>query len=142
MADRSNLHKLAPHIAPAVSDARAILFTLRRMAAYGLRDAFAAHAMIGAFGLNFRCPLALLRALLADMAATATGAITVAPCCYPRMTTDERNILGAIAAAGERPDDAARLLADTLGADCNERVCAIARALGDCLTDMGRPLRI
>ena len=64
-----------PHLIPAYADLRLLLFVFRRMGAHGLNDAHAANALLHAFGTAFRRPLMLLRAMMADVAGTATGPI-------------------------------------------------------------------
>ena len=75
-----------PHPLPAVAGARLLLIAIRRMGAHGLTDAHVAQSFLAAFGKGFRRPLLLARSFMADLAATATTTIAIAPCCCARMT--------------------------------------------------------
>lgn len=130
--------KLLPHALPEDRDTRIVLFALRRMAIEGLRDARAAQAFFLHFGLGYRRPLVLLRALLVEMAHEARGHITIAPCCAPRMTTDEKAILGLLAC----PETGRAALAGTLGRADAIRTLDLGRALTDALVSYGRPVRL
>ena len=88
--------QILPHAMPACPNSRLALFAVRRMGAHGLLDALAAHAMVSGFGEGFRRPLVLMRALMADVATSATGSIAIAPCCCSRMTTAEAALLTII----------------------------------------------
>src|ERR1700761_128514 len=90
---------LVPHAAPASPYRRLLLFAIRRMAAGGIADAHAAHAIFTGFGLGYRRPLVLLRALMAELSRVSTAKLTVAPCCCARMTRDEAMLLDLIAEA-------------------------------------------
>lgn len=138
MNDASKLPTLLPHRLPSQGDARQLLFALRRMAVHGIDDAFATHSMLTAFGMRYRQPLVLLRALLVEMAREAKGNVVVAPCCAPRMTADEHNILVAIA----DPDKAQARLADTLGTELCTRTVDTAHTLSVALDAMGRRLSL
>src|SRR5205809_5683618 len=82
---------------------RILLFSIRRMGAAGLNDAHATHALFTAFGLAYRRPLILVRALMAELSRVARRPIRLAPCCSLRLTYDEANLLTAIGSATERP---------------------------------------
>ncbi|MCA1749344.1 MAG: DUF6628 family protein [Parasphingopyxis sp.] len=129
---------LLPHCLPGNADARILLFAMRRMAICGLRDAHAAQAFFLHFGLGYRRPLVLLRALLVEMAHEARGSITIAPCCAPRMSADERAILGLLAS----PETGRAALASTLGRADAIRTLDLGRALTDALASAGRPVRL
>lgn len=129
-----------PHLLPACENARIAVFALRRIGAHGLADARAAHALFIAFGESFRRPLTLLRAFMADVAATATLPVAIAPCCCPRMTAAEDALLTALARAEIRPDSAALLLADLLGVRRADGVLAAATAVAAAFADEGRPI--
>jgi hypothetical protein len=129
-----------PHILPECENARVALFALRRIGGHGLADARAAHALFTAFGENFRRPLTLLRAFMADVAATATLPISIAPCCCARMTAAEDALLTALARAETGPDSAALLLADLLGVRRADGVLASATAVAAAFADEGRPI--
>ena len=80
---------LLPHAAPASPYRRLLLFAIRRMAAGGIADAHAAHALFTGFGIGYRRPLILLRALMAEVSRVSTTRLSVAPCCCVRMTRDD-----------------------------------------------------
>ena len=130
--------KLLPHALPADPHAQIVLFALRRMAICGLRDARAAQAFFLHFGVGYRRPLVLLRALVTEIAHEARGSVTVAPCCMPRMTNDERAILGMIAC----PETGRAALADALGRADAIRTLDLGRALTEALVSAGRPVRL
>ena len=126
--------RLVAPLPSALAD-RVLLFAMRRMAAAGLDDAHAANAMLGRFGLGYRRPLVLLRALMAELARASTRSITVAPCCCLKVTGDEQTLLRAIAAQDSRA--AYALLTALLGTpDCLGAVTT-AEAVGQALRDLG-----
>lgn len=130
--------KLLPHPMPDDPDTRILLFAMRRMAICGLRDARASQAIFLTFGLGYRRPLVLLRTLMLEMAREARGNITVAPCCAPRMTSDERAILGLLAS----PETGRAAFASTLGRPDAIRTLDLGRALTEALVSKGRPVRL
>lgn len=131
---------LLPHPAPMAGSARLLLFAIRRVAAHGLDDAHAAHAMLCGFGMSFRRPLVLLRALMAEASRVSSRRILIAPCCCPRMTDAEATLLAAIATADGDIHGAHGLLAAMLGvSDCLGTLSS-AQALGQAFTDLGKPL--
>jgi hypothetical protein len=129
-----------PHALPACANARLALFALRRIGANGLADAGAAHAMFTAFGEGFRRPLILLRALMADIAASAGGTIAIAPCCCSRMTTAEAALLTVLSRVETAPEAARLLMADLLGQRRVDGVLASAAAVAAAFADEGRPV--
>ena len=129
-----------PHSMPACANARIALFAMRRMGAHGLADARAAHALFTAFGRDFRRPLTLMRALMADVAAIATGTIAIAPCCCARMTPAEEALLTVLARAETRPALSLLMLADLLGTARVDGVLASATAVAVAFADAGRPV--
>lgn len=129
-----------PHMLPECENARVALFALRRIGGFGLTDARAGHALFSAFGKGFRRPLTLLRAFMADVAATAALPIAIAPCCCARMTAAEGALLTALARAETRPDSAALLLGDLLGVRRADGVLASATAVAAAFADEGRPI--
>lgn len=131
-----------PHMLPACENARIALFAMRRMGANGLADARAAHALFTAFGQSFRRPLVLLRALMADIAATASGTIAIAPCCCARMTPAEAALLTILTRIEYAPDTARLLMADLLGVRRVDGVLASAAAVAAAFADEGRPVAI
>ena len=141
MTDQSTLATQAlPYALPACPNARIALFAMRRIGAHGLSDARAAHALFTAFGEAFRRPLTLLRALMADMAATSTGAIAIAPCCCARMTHAEAALATILSRVEIAPESARLLLADLLGNRHVDGVLASAAAVAMAFADEGRPI--
>lgn len=135
---------LLPHAAPLAPGRRLLLFAIRRMATAGLRDAFAAHALFTAFGLSYRRPLLLIRAMMAELSAVSRRSIAVAPCCCPRMTADEGMLIGLV--TGEEPQTIAcdRLLGRRGGSSVASAADAIALAFADCglpLAEGATPVR-
>jgi hypothetical protein len=116
------------------------LFAMRRMGAQGLADARAAHLLFTAFGQNFRRPLILLRALMADLAGASAGTIAIAPCCCARMTPAESAMLTILARIETAPDVARYLMADLLGIRRIDGVLASAAAVAMAFADEGRPV--
>jgi hypothetical protein len=129
-----------PHALPGCPNARIALFAMRRMGANGLSDARAAHALFTAFGESFRRPLVLMRALMADIAASAGGTIAIAPCCCARMTSAEAALLTVLSRVETAPDVAHLLMADLLGLREVEGVLASAAAVSMAFVDEGRPI--
>lgn len=129
-----------PHLLPACANARIALFAMRRMGAHGLADARAAHALFTAFGEGFRRPLMLMRALMADLAASSTGTIAIAPCCCARTTAAEAALLTVLARVETRSDVALLLMADLLGTPRVDGVLASAAAVAAAFADAGRPV--
>lgn len=129
-----------PHTLPACENARLVLFAIRRMGANGLADARAAHAMFTAFGERFRRPLMLVRALMADLATSAAGPISITHCCCPRMTHAERALMHVLARVELYPDNARVLLADLLGIRRVDGILASAAVVAAAFADEGRPI--
>lgn len=129
-----------PHALPGCANARVALFAMRRMGGHGLADARAAHALFTAFGLEFRRPLMLMRAMMVDIAATATGTIAIAPCCCARMTPAEAALLTVLARVEIAPAMARLLMADLLGVGRVDGVLASAAAVSAAFADAGRPV--
>lgn len=140
MTDLTTRMAILPHDRPTCVNARIALFAMRRMGANGLDDARAAHAMLSAFGQQFRRPLVLMRALMADLAAHAHEPITIAPCCCVRMTASENSLLAILARAETAPEAARLLMADLLGTRRVDGVLASAAAVAAAFADEGRPL--
>lgn len=128
------------HPAPRCPNARLALFAIRRMGSNGLADARAAQAVFGAFHGDFRRPLILLRVLMNELAETAAGTITIAPCCCCRMTSAESALLTVIARVETQPDSAHLLLSDLLGSRRVDAVLASAAAVAASFADAGRPI--
>lgn len=131
---------LLPHSLPPCENARIVLFAMRRMGAHGLADARASHTMVTAFGQSFRRPLVLLRALMADLAATSAGTIAIAPCCCARATPAEAAMLSILARIETAPETARLLMADLLGVRRVDGVLASAAAVAAAFADEGRPI--
>jgi len=129
-----------PHTLPEDPNARLLLFAFRRMGAHGLKDAHATHALMQGFGRDFRRPLMLLRAMMADVASGATCAISIAPCCCCRMTHAEHAMLTIIARAETAPDSARLLLSDLIGTRQPDGVLASITVVAQAFADAGRPI--
>ena len=140
MTDTQTAMALLPHPLPTCPNARVALFAMRRMGAQGLADARAAHLLFTAFGQNFRRPLILLRALMADLAGASAGTIAIAPCCCARMTPAESAMLTILARIETAPDVARYLMADLLGIRRIDGVLASATAVAQSFADAGRPI--
>lgn len=140
MTDAKTAVAVLPHMLPECENARIALFAMRRMGANGLADARAAHALFTAFGQGFRRPLVLLRAMMADLAANASGTIAIAPCCCARMTPAESALLTIIGRVEYAPDTARLLMADLLGVRAVDGVLASAAAVAAAFADEGRPV--
>ncbi len=131
---------LLPHTLPTCPNARIVLFAIRRMGAHGLNDARAGHTLFTAFNQDFRRPLVLLRAMMADLAGAAAGPIAIAPCCCARMTAAEAALLTVIARVETTPESARYLLSDLLGVRRVDGVLASAAAVAMAFADAGRPV--
>lgn len=141
MADSNNdIANILPSRLPTDNSQRLLLFGIRRIASAGLNDAHAASAFIGAFGLGFRRPLVLLRALMAEMSRVSNRKVIVAPCCCPRMTEAESVLIGAVTFAILDPHQAHRALTRALGVENCLGALSSAQALGQAFEDLGRPL--
>jgi len=128
------------HAAPTSPYRRLLLFAVRRMAVGGLRDAHAAHALLTGFGLGYRRPLILLRALMAEVARVSGAQLTVAPCCCPRMTRDEATLLDLIGEAPLHPHQVHEVLSALLRVDHCLGALTSAQAVATAFTDLGMPL--
>lgn len=133
---------LLPHSAPDESGARLFLLAVRRIGVGGLNDANAASLMIGAFGLSFRRPLVLVRALMAELARASHRTIMIAPSCCCRMTTAESMLLGALSRANEKPRLAHDILCRLCGIENAIGVLSSAQALAQAFADLGRPIEV
>ncbi|WP_010163938.1 DUF6628 family protein [Sphingomonas sp. PAMC 26617] len=129
-----------PHLLPEDPNARLLLFAFRRMGAHGLGDAHAAQTMIDGFGTDFRRPLTLLRAMMADLADSATCAIAIAPCCCRRMTHAEHAVLTILSRAETSPASARLLLGDLIGVRNPDGVLASVTVVAQAFADAGRPI--
>jgi len=140
MSPTAALTDTLPMLQPDDAGARLLLFGVRQMGMHGLADACAANAFVTAFGKGFQRPLVLLRALMADMAASAAGPIAIAPWCCPRMTGAEAALLGVLGRVRDNPEAAGLLLNDLLGVRDSSGILATAHALSNAFGDMGLPL--
>ena len=142
MTDTLTAQSALPHAMPGGPGARLALFAFRRLGAHGLDDAVAAQAMLTAFGQGFRRPLVLMRAMMADLAASAVAPIAIAPCCCVRTTHAEHAMLTIFARAETAPDSARLLLADLLGVRHADGVFACVMAVATAFADTGRPIEV
>lgn len=140
MTSPASLAETLPALQPEDAGARLLLFGVRQMGMHGLADACAANAFVTAFGKGFQRPLILLRALMADMAASATGPIAIAPWCCPRMTGSEAALLAVLGRVRDNPQAADLLLKDLLGVRESGSILATAHALSNAFADLGLPL--
>lgn len=140
MSDLTTTIAALPYTLPGCPNARIALFALRRMGAHGLHDARASHALFTAFGQDFRRPLVLMRALMAELAGTAAGTIAIAPCCCPRMTAAERTMLTVLTRVETAPETARLLLSDLLGVRRIDAVLASVAVVAMAFADDGRPI--
>lgn len=131
---------LLPHPLPEPAGDRLLLLAIRRMGAHGLSDAQVAQRFVAMCGHGFRRPLVLARSFMAELAATATTTIAIAPGCCARMTWAEAAILTAIGEAERRPETARLLLADVMAQRRAEAIVASAAALCAAFADVGLPI--
>ncbi|ATE63200.1 DUF6628 family protein [Rhizorhabdus dicambivorans] len=134
--------RLLPHSAPDESGARLLLLSVRRIGVGGLNDAHAASQMIGAFGLGFRRPLVLVRALMAELARASSRSIMIAPSCCCRMTMAEAMLVRAVAGANSDPRAAHDRLCRLCGIETAIGVLSSAQAVAQAFADLGRPVEI
>lgn len=131
---------LLPLAIPESRPERLLLYAIRRMAIHGLRDAHAANAMMGEFGLNHREPLLILRGFLSELARVSLQHVTIAPCCCLRMTQDEARLLSVIAKANADPAWARYHLERLTGGAEALSPLSAAMALNDTFAELGNPL--
>jgi hypothetical protein len=129
-----------PFAAPMVGTNQLLLYVIRRMGAHGLHDDAAANALLGVFGINYRRPMIMLRALMAETARGADKKILIAACCCARMTMDEARLIEAITTSLDDPRGASLLLRQAMG--CDQDVGALSAAQAVCMAfeDLGRRL--
>ncbi len=139
-AEMSELSTLLPGAVPECANRRLLLYVFRRVAAHGLNDASAAHAMLTVFGRSYRRPLVLLRALAAQLSRVSSRKLMVAPCCCPRTTASEATLVEAVAVSLADPLGAHRALATMLGLRECIGALSSAQALAQAFADLGRPL--
>ena len=131
---------LLPHPAPISPYRRLLLFAIRRMAAGGINDAHAAHAIFTGFGVGYRRPLVLLRALMTELSRVSSAQLKVAPCCCTRMTRDEAMLLDLIAEAPTQPLKVHRAMSDLLHLRACVGALSSAEAVANAFADLGMPL--
>lgn len=137
---RSRAVDLVPHGLPDSPYERLLLYAIRRMAAGGLNDAFAAQALIGGFGVDFRRPLVLLRAFMGEVARIAETRLVVAPCCCGRMTGHERILIDGVGRSIDDPAGAHRALTKATGLASCLGLLTSAQAVAASFADLGMPL--
>lgn len=130
------------HAFPEDENARMAIFACRRLGAHGLHDGVAVDAMLRHFGCGFRRPLMLLRAMMTDLATTATSPIQIAPCCCRRLTAAEHGVLTILARCETEPAAARLLLADLLAVRRPDGALASVTAVAQAFADAGRPIRL
>lgn len=140
MAHGETTHFDLPRPIPGGYGNRLFLYVLRRMATAGVNDAHAANAMLGAFGRSYRRPLVLMRAMMLELARSATRKILVAPCCCARMTADEGLLMHAIGTALQDPHGAYDRVSTLLGSDDALGALTCLQAVAQAHGDLGRPL--
>lgn len=131
---------ILPHSLPECPNARIALFAMRRMGAFGLNDARAAHAIFSTFGEGFRRPLTLMRNLMVGLASSSAGTIAIAPCCYRRMTHAEAALISILSRVEVQTQAAHLLMSDLLGIRAVDGVLASAAAVAMAFADNGRPI--
>ena len=127
---------------PTHQNGRLLVFAIRRMAVGGLHDAHATHAVLAHFGLGYRRPLILMRAMMAEIARASQQTIKIAPCCCLRMTGDEAALLQVIEQACGNPHGAHAMLQQLMGTDACLGVLTTAQAVAQAFHDLGRPLAL
>lgn len=135
-----HLSALLPDRRPNEANSRLLLFAIRRVAAGGLHDAHVTNAFMASFGLAYRRPLILLRALMTELSRISECKIMVAPCCCPRMTAAEAFMLAAVRHGVEDPHGAHDILCGMLGVDNCLGALSSAQALSQAFADLGCPL--
>lgn len=144
LAPADRLAELLPYSRPRSAQGRLLLYAVRRIAAGGLDDAQAASALLMHFGLGFRRPLILLRALMAEMSRVSRRTLSLAPCCCPRLTRDEAILLAVVESALDDTRGAHARLGAMLGQGVGALGClgalTSAQALASAFADLGWPL--
>ena len=136
----ASTERLLPHSAPDDSGARLFLQTVRRIGVGGLNDAHAASLVIGSFGMSFRRPLVLMRALMAELARASHRSIMIAPSCCCRMTIAESMLVRAVAISCEQPRLAHERFCNLCGIESAIGVLSSAQAVAQAFADLGRPI--
>lgn len=129
------------HISAIDSHAlKLVLHLVRRMAAHGIDDAHAAQAAFGFFGLGYRRPLILIRALILEMARGSHRRIRISPCCSFQMTDDEALLIDALIHARPQNEIGHWSMRTLLGGANHLPALSAAMACHDALADMGHPV--
>lgn len=141
MSDAAALARFLPHLSPEIATPqRTLLFLVRRMAIGGLHDAHAAAASIALFGLAYRRPLVLARALMQELARISARVIAIAPPCCLRMTEDEAALICAVHDANADAPGAHAWLEQLTGTPRCLGALSSAQAVEQAFRDLGRPL--
>jgi hypothetical protein len=141
MGERTgSISEILPHGAPPGDGARLLLHIIRRMGTGGINDAHAVNTLIGAFGLSFRRPLVLMRAMMAELSRASTRSILIAPACCGRMTGAESAIVGAVTHACESPAASHAALCMICGVPACLGLLSSAQAVAQAFADLGRPI--
>jgi hypothetical protein len=135
-------HSLLVYPIPQNPVARTLIYAIRKIAVGGLNDAFAAHAMLSLFGSRSRRPLLLLRALMAELARVSRRQLVVGPCCCPRATLAEAELLLVISLACERPAFVHARLCQLLAVEHALGALSSAQAVDQACADLGHPLSV
>lgn len=139
-ATAPDLTSLLPEPLPTCANRRVLLYVFRRIAAHGLNDAQAAHAMLTVFGRSYRRPLILLRAFAAELSRVSSRRLMIAPCCCPRLTRAESALIDLVAAANLDPRGTHDAMAGMLGVRECVGALGSAQAVQQAFADLGRPL--
>jgi hypothetical protein len=124
----------------STSGGRLFLFVIRRMAAAGVNDAHASSALLGNFGISYRRPLILMRAMMLELARVSNRKILVGPCCYAGMTDDEARLTRIMAMGQQEPKTAYDELSVMLDSDAVLGALTCAQAVAQSYADLGCPI--
>lgn len=125
---------------PAALADRVLMHAVRRMAIGGLDDAMAHSALMAFFGIRYRRPLVLVRALMAEVARVSQRQILIAPGCCLRMTRDEQWMLATVQHGSASPHRAHAILAALTATDDCLGALSSAQAVEQAFADLGHPL--
>lgn len=137
MSDAHLIHSLLPARVPQQHAVHLALYVFRRMGAHGIEDAHAANALLGTFGLAYRRPLLVMRAMVLDLSKWSRRKIRLAGCCCRRMTADEALLVEALLLADQDPDHSEALLAALLGSPHAMATLATVQAVSAAFCDAG-----
>lgn len=133
---------ILPAQIPADHSIRLFLYVARRMGGHGLNDAHAVNALLGTFGLSYRRPLVLTRALMLELARASHRKIVIAGCCCGRMTADEALLVTAVTQCQSDVLVSRDLLTALLGSSESVGVITTAQALHQAYLDLGHPFSL